>query len=122
MTIPNMRWSARECVTRAKNLLAIGDEPSARYACLELRFAIEYITYDLLQPYRNELPYDIIKKWQPREFLGDMRSVDPYADCSSTLSVAREAPLGVAPSPSDEGWKLLGEDRRLEKDWAVKKH
>jgi hypothetical protein len=40
-----MRWSARECVARAKKLLEVGDEASARYACLELRSAIEYLLY-----------------------------------------------------------------------------
>jgi hypothetical protein len=35
MTTPDMRQSARDCVDRAKNLLAKGDERSVRYACLE---------------------------------------------------------------------------------------
>jgi transcription elongation factor Elf1 len=122
MTMPDMRWSARECVVRAKTLLANGDEPSARYACLELRSAIEYIVYNQVQTYRDELPYDVIKKWQPRELIGEMLRVDPLADCSSTLSFTREAAPGVTPEPSAEGWKSLGEDHRLEKGWAVKKH
>jgi hypothetical protein len=62
MTIPDMRWSVREGVTRAKTLLANGDEPAARYACCQLRSAIEYLTYDQLQTYRNELDYERVKK------------------------------------------------------------
>lgn len=44
-----MRQAARDCVARATHLLADLDESSARHACLELRFAIEYLTYNLLQ-------------------------------------------------------------------------
>ena len=120
MTTPDMRWAARDCVTRAKNLLANGDDPSARYACLELRFAIEYLSYDLLQTYRDELPYDAVKKWQPKEVISEMRNVDPHADASSSLSVAMEATPGEP--PPDEAWTSLGEEHRFSMPWANKNH
>lgn len=121
MTIQNMRQAARTCVIRAKNLLVNGDEPSSRYACLELRFAIEYLTYDLLQTYRDELPYDIVKKWQPREIISEMRNMDPYADCSSQLFVGPEVSLG-APPPTNVEWKSLGEEHRFTMEWANKNY
>jgi len=120
MDKPEMRWKARECVTRAKNLLVNGDEPSARYACLELRFAIEYLTYDLLHTYREELPYDTLKKWQPRELIAEMRNVDPYADCSSRLDVGPEVIPGEP--PPTEGWRTLGEENRFSIEWANKNY
>jgi transcription elongation factor Elf1 len=120
MDKPDMRWKARECVARAKTLLANGDEPSARYACLELRFAIEYLTYDLVQTYREELPYDTLKKWQPRELIAEMRTVDPYADCSSRLDVGPEVIPGEP--PPTEGWRTLGEEHRFSIEWANKNY
>lgn len=63
----DMRHMARECVLRSKALLAAGDEASIRHACLELRFAIEYLTYDRLQVYLAEVPNDAVKKWTPKQ-------------------------------------------------------
>jgi hypothetical protein len=62
MTIPDLRWSARECVARAKKPLEVGDEAPMRYACLELRSAIENLVYEQLQPYRDELDDDTVRK------------------------------------------------------------
>lgn len=115
-----MRQMARECVARAKTLLANGDEPSARYACLELRSAIEYLTYNLVQVYKDELPYEMLKKWQPKELLVEMRKVDPHADCSSQLFFGPEVVPGEP--PPDEGWKSLGEEHRFSMEWATKNH
>jgi hypothetical protein len=120
MSIPDMRSSARECVNRAKHLLSIGDEPSARYACLELRSAIEYITYDQVQTYRDELPYDMVKRWQPRELIVAMRTVDPYADIGGRLEVGPEVVLGEP--PPTEGFRPLGEEHKFSMEWATKNH
>jgi hypothetical protein len=92
-----MRHVARECVSRAKKLIALGDEPSVRHACLELRFAIEYITYDQLQAYFKEVSDDALKKWTPKQVISEMLEVDPQADRSSTISVGLEHTYGVAP-------------------------
>jgi hypothetical protein len=98
MTIPDMRWSARECVDRAITLLRTGDEPSARYACFELRSAIEYLVYDPLQTYRGERDYELVKRWQPRDLLAAMRTVDPRADLDVELRVA---PSGEPPETQE---------------------
>src|SRR5262245_26840766 len=117
MNQPDVRQAARECVTRAKDFLAKGDEPSARYACLELRFAIEYIIYDLLQKYRDDLPYDAVKKWHPRDILNDMLGVDPEADCTVELRVGSASTPNVPPS-NEEEWIKVGEERRFSKQWV----
>ena len=117
--LPNMRHAARECVDRAKHLLSLGDEPSVRSACLQLRFAVEYLTYSQVDAYRNDLPYDSIKKWQPKQVINEMRTIDPRADCTSVLSFSREANPS-APPVSEEGWQTLGEDRRFSKEWIDK--
>lgn len=115
-----MRHTARKCVSRAREFLACGDEAFARHACLELRFAIEYITYDHMQAYRSELPYDALKKWTPRQVISEMLEVDPLADQSCTVAVGVEHEYGVEP-PSEE-MKLLGEDRQFSLKWATKNH
>ena len=115
-----MRHVARECVLRAREILACGDEASARHACLELRFAIEYITYDQVQTYRSELPYDALKKWTPKQLISEMLEVDPDADKSITMQVGIEPSYGVPPRP--EEMQLLGQDRRFSLKWANKNH
>jgi hypothetical protein len=120
MNPPDMRWSARECVARAKNLLAIGDDASARYACLELRSAIEYLVYDQLQTYRDELDYETARKWQPKELVDAMRAVDPRADMDVELQVGPVYVPGEPP-PTD-GYKSLGKEHRFSLKWITRKH
>lgn len=118
MPIANMRPAARECLSRARKLLANGDEFSARYACLELRFVIEYITYDQLQAYIREVSSDIIKKWTPKQIISEMREVDPTADQSVTIAIGLEEEEGVPAAQKD--MQLLGTDRRFSLKWAHK--
>ena len=120
MDTPNLRRAARECVSRARDLLARGDEPSARHACLELRFAIEYITYDQLQVYMKEVSDDALKKWTPKQVISELLEVDPYADQSCTIAFGLEHTYGISPPP--EEMHLLGQDRRFSMKWANKNH
>ncbi len=115
-----MRHIARQCVSRAKNLLSRGDEASIRYACLELRFAIEYIVYSQLQAYIKEVSDDALKKWTPKQVISEMLEVDPYADKSATIAVGLEHKYGASPPP--EEMQLLGQDRRFSMNWANKNH
>lgn len=116
----NMRYAASECVSRARALIARGDEYSVRHACLELRFAIEYITYDQLQSYMDEVSDDVLKKWTPKQVISAMLEVDPHADKSSTITFGLEHEYGVPPPP--EEMQLLGQDRRFSMKWANKNH
>jgi hypothetical protein len=120
MHTPDMRHAARECVSRARELLARGDEPSARHACLELRFAIEYITYEQLQAYMREVSNDALKKWTPKQVISEMLEVDPHADQSRTIAFGLEHTYGVPPPP--EEFHLLGQDRRFSMKWANRNH
>jgi hypothetical protein len=47
------KWS---CLERARNLLSVAGDDSLRYACLELRFCIEAITYEKLDTYSSYVP------------------------------------------------------------------
>lgn len=115
-----MRDLARECLSRARHLLSLGDEASLRYACLELRFAIEYITYSQLQAYWDELPSEALKKWTPKQLISEMLEVDPTADKSATIAYGLEPSEGVAPPP--EEMIILGTDQRFSLKWANKNH
>ena len=69
----DLRWSASDCLERARKLLATGDECSVRYACLELRFCIEYVTYDQLVAYLAEVDDDAVRKWTPKQIIARAR-------------------------------------------------
>lgn len=116
----SMRHIARNCVARARKLLDRGDESSARYACLELRFAIEYITYDQLQVYMKEVSDDALKKWTPKQVISELLEVDPHADQSCTIAFGEEHTYGISPPP--EEMHILGQDRRFSMKWANKNH
>ena len=116
----NMRHTASECVSRAKDLIARADHASARHACLESRLAIEYITYNQLQAYMREISDEALKKWTPKQVISEMLEVDPHADQNSIIAFGREYTYGVPPPP--EEMKSLGEDRRFSMKWANKNH
>lgn len=116
----NFRAKARECVAAARRLLGVPDARSARYACLELRTAIEYIAYDLLETYEEQLPDDAFKKWEPRKVIAQLLAADIDADQSPVLFVGIESKYGVAPPP--ERMHSLGQDNRLRMSEADQLH
>lgn len=106
----DLRSRARAAVERARRHLDAGDEIALRYACLELRFAVEFLTYSLLQVYLAEVPEDTVKKWTPREVIGELLNADERADQSVRLSVGLEREPGV---PA-ETMRDMGEECRCE--------
>jgi DNA-directed RNA polymerase subunit RPC12/RpoP len=118
MTSHNYRHRARQHVQRAKDHLADGKSETLRYACLELRMAIEALTYERLEAYLSEVSNDVMKKWQPKQVLAELLFVDPTADSSGQLWVGREDQPGV---PAKD-MKFLGTDERFTVKWATKAH
>jgi hypothetical protein len=107
----------------AREHLAHGDAPRLRYACLELRLAIERIAYQKLQLRLGDISIEEVAAWQPKRVMDVlMELVDPALDQDSMLSVAKEgsdgqpvedfAPLGTTKgvNPKDLGkhWQKLG--------------
>ncbi len=117
-TSGDLRQEARECLARAKTLLARNQIATTRHACLELRQAIEYLAYQQLEAYLNEVPDDAMRKWTPREVIAQMLEVDPKADKTSTLAIGIEE----VPGERSKGMKMLGEDRRVTLKWANRSH
>lgn len=114
----DLRHQARERLSQAKKLLKSSDEALLRYACLELRFCIEYVTYDQLEAYLAEVPDDTIRKWTPKQVISEMLEVDPHADQSATIAVGLEE----IPGTPAEDMKIVGEDRRFSMKWANSSH
>lgn len=113
-----MRNVALHCLQRAKDLIAQDDEISAKYACLELRFCIEYITYSQLQIYLKEVPNDTVKKWTPKQIISVLLDVDPNADKCGTVYFGKQEALGI---PAEK-MEFFGEDRRFSLNWANTRH
>jgi len=110
MAAPNLRIQARECLSRARCLLQRNDEPSIRYACLELRFAVELIVANQLSLYREEVLDSTLDRWTPRELITEMRLADVLADQSVSVEVGL----------SLDEMHSLGTDHRLSEDWVAK--
>jgi hypothetical protein len=104
------------CFERAKKLLATGDDSVLRYACLELRFCLEAVTYDKLRTYAKRLPKEVLDKWQPPQAVRALLEFEPLADQDFTLRFARESEPGV---PTGE-WKTLGTHRTFKLSWLRK--
>jgi hypothetical protein len=74
-------------VAQARSLLETGDAKKTRYATLETRMAIETVFYALLEQYRDELPSDITKRWQPRQVIDAVLSCNPMAQQYQQLTI-----------------------------------
>jgi len=105
----NFRHEGRECVSRAKVLLAQSDDHALRYAALELRMAMEALIYDRMSAYKAEVPKSIYETWQPKQVLKRLLEIDPHADAVATISIGVEDTPGL---PAKE-MTVLGTDTPL---------
>jgi hypothetical protein len=94
----DFRNQARGYLKQAKAELTTGDDVRLRYAALDLRFAMEALTYDRARAYKDELPPSEYDTWQPRKLMVLLLEIDPNADKDSFLSVGIEEHYGV-PAP-----------------------
>lgn len=83
-----------ECLAAGRKLLATGNTRDVRYAALEARMAIEGLFYALLPYYRDELPDDIVKTWQPRQL------IDAIIGCNPFVEMHQQITLGPAGDPA----------------------
>ena len=111
------RVEKREALSQAKELLARGDVDSLRYAALELRRCLEAVVYEKLWAYRDRIPAEAARKWQPPQAFKALLLMEPDAASTSTLSVAPQKERGV---PSEGPFHQLGIDRRPGTAWLSK--
>lgn len=103
----NFRGRARARLAQAKIELAAGDDERVKYAALELRMAIEAVTYDRAQAFKAEIPPTDYAVWQPKRLMQLLLEIDPTADQAATISLGLEPSPGVAPAQMH----TLGTDR-----------
>jgi hypothetical protein len=88
------------CLQKAESLIETGDLDSLRHASLQLRMGIEYLFYELIPSYKDELPDDIMTaNWQPQKIFDEILECNPDADKD-----ARYAFGPAATTPGSEGW------------------
>ena len=88
------RNDAWEALDRAKHELESNDPGRLKYAALELRMAMEALTYDRAQAYADEIPPTEYDTWQPRKLLMLLLEIDPYADGDSIVHMGIEEEYG----------------------------
>lgn len=106
MTV-NFRQLAREALARAKEEMASGSDARLHYAALELRMAIECVTYERARSYEKELQPTEYDTWQPGKLMKELLEIDPDADTSGTLS------FGIEDVPGEHAkeMKTLGAEK-----------
>lgn len=107
----NLRNEAWEALNRAKLELASGEPTRARYGALELRLAMEAVTYDRAQSFSSEIPPDEYARWQPKKLMQVLHQIDPTIAMTSTVSSGTEDVFEISPPPNK--MKLVGTDNVL---------
>ncbi len=103
-----LRGCAKEAVQRAKVEMASGKDVRLRYAALELRQAMEALVYDRALAFKDDVPPDQYKTWQPKKLMGLLLQIDPTLDFASTMAVGVQPDLHT-PAPR-ESMRVMGTD------------
>ncbi|MGO8595595.1 hypothetical protein ACDA55_07705 [Rhizobium ruizarguesonis] len=90
----NFRNEARSCVARARTELASGDDARLKYAALELRFAMEALTYERAATFVEDLPPSDYEVWEPRKLMKQVLEIDSTTDKDSVISFGIEENYG----------------------------
>ncbi len=89
------RNSARRYLESSNSNLAKNLDASLKYAALDLRMAMEAITYDRALGYKDEFPPEEYETWQVKKVMAILLEIDPSADQDSSLFVGVEEEYGV---------------------------
>jgi hypothetical protein len=80
------RTLARQALERARALFAGNDRrPNARWAALELRDALEFMTYDRMLQYKDEVSPKEYESWPAANVLELLREIDPAGDVTASI-------------------------------------
>lgn len=105
------------CIERAKELIDVGDPVSLRYAALELRMAMEFLTYEKLDARGNHIPDYVVDAWQPPQAVKALLEFEPHGDKGFKIFAGIEEDYG---KPAKE-MKFVGEHKPLALKW-LRKH
>ena len=86
-----------------------GDNERLKYAALELRMAMEALTYDRAFAYKDEFPPTEYETWQPRKVMSVLLEIEPTADQNCSVAFGLQETYGV-PAPVMQS---LGAERVL---------
>ena len=101
-----MSFQTRPYIQRAREHIQSEDPARLKYACLELRYAIERITYQKLQLRLDKVTIDEIGRWQPRAAMDRLMAlVDEHFDKDSSVHMAPEDEYG---NTNHENYAHLG--------------
>lgn len=118
MAALDYRNQASSHLTNAKTELATGEDHRLRYSALELRFAMEALTYERAKAFKDELPPSELETWQPRKLLISLLEIDDTADKDSSLAIGVEEEFGgEAPVMSSLGTETVFNLRMLKKHY-----
>ena len=107
----------RDALDRALEILSRDNVDDFRYAALELRRCIEAVVYEKLWAYRDRFPPDVARKWQPPQAFRALIVMEPDAEQTAVIRIARQSGPGEAASgPVRE----LGTDQRFSSAWLNK--
>lgn len=110
------RGRSKERVESARRHLESEDDARLVYACLDLRLAIESLTYDLVKLYSIDLSDSVITTWEPHKLFKELLILDPDADAGLTLTIAGKDGSFEAPDA------IEFKEHRLSAKWAQKMH
>lgn len=105
----SFRDEARQHLVTAKALISENTDQKLIYAALELRMAIEAISYDRANAIKDDFPPSEYETWKPSKVISVLLDIDPNADQPSELSFGEEPSPGERPSVMHS----LGSDRPL---------
>ncbi len=111
------RVEKRDALKRAEELLAQDDADSLRYVALELRRCVEAVVYEKLWAYRDRIPAEAARTWQPPQAFKALVLMEPGAASTSRVGVAPQKELGV---PPEGPYHPLGVDVRPGIAWLNK--
>jgi len=99
---------ARQHLKAAEEQLKKEKDQCLKYAALELRMAMEAITYDRAAAYKDEFPPKEYETWQPKKVMNILLEIDPMTDKNSSIAFGLEEQKGVpAPKMTSLGKEIV---------------
>lgn len=107
----------RDAYQKARSLLDKNDNQLLRYAVLEFRRCIEAVVYEKLWAYRDRIPLDAAKKWQPPQAFKALQLMEPNAASTAIIRIAKQNNIG---EKVNGNFETTGIDVRPNTGWLNK--